>query len=587
MGRHEREEIARRRAEATDAIVGSASQKKLIAAGRGTGKTFTFRRALEECGGRGLALTFIRNLVADLRTELEDLADVFTFHGFCKYQLHRHPVDGLKKGWHYYPPLLELIAHDLALVGNDWTQDDLTRAFHTLDESSSEISEQLRLGTYYNAVHHTDVVYRVLHHFAEQEDEIPTFPLIVVDEYQDFSEMETAFIQLLASRSNVLIAGDDDQALYGFKGAEPRFIRELAQGEEYHRFSLPYCSRCTDVIVAAVNDVLIAAIDNGNLEGRLEKEFECYLPDKAADSEAHPLIVHAVCSVQSKKAPYVGRYIVEQINAIPAADIEESHAKRYPTVLVVGPNPFLEAAYETISEAFALAKLRKAARVEVNSLDGYRLLAKDERSRLGWRIVIADNPFHRADEVLREVTRDEHELVDLLPDDFRQLHLELASLIGLLLKGEQLEEHEVGRLQTALSLGINEISRALGLSEEIESEEHDGDRLEEDQDGDEVDATTLGEPSIVCTSLTGSKGLSAGYVFIVGFNNGHFPRHPQSITDQEVCQFVVGLSRTRKACYLVAVRHYGTGWLEPSIFASWIDEHLERVAVDKAYLAEH
>jgi hypothetical protein len=111
-------------------------------------------------------------------------------------------------------------------------------------------------------------------------------------------------------------------------------------GAEYERFALPYCSRCTDVVAAAVNDVLTEAIENGNLEGRLDKEFECFVPDKADDSKAHPKIIHAACSVESKKAPYVGRYIVKQIAAISADDIEESRDQGYPTALVVGPNPF-------------------------------------------------------------------------------------------------------------------------------------------------------------------------------------------------------------------------------------------------------
>ena len=90
--------------------------------------------------------------------------------------------------------------------------------------------------------------------WRDSQQEIPEYPLIVVDEYQDFSELETSFIRLLSSKSPVLIAGDDDQALYSFKNADPRFIRELAQGDEYERFGLPFCSRCTEVVVGAVND---------------------------------------------------------------------------------------------------------------------------------------------------------------------------------------------------------------------------------------------------------------------------------------------------------------------------------------------
>jgi superfamily I DNA/RNA helicase len=576
--------VAEKRTEATNAIIDSASGSKLIVAGPGTGKTFTFQRALEQCGGRGLALTFIRNLVADLRAELEAFADVYTFHGFCKYQLHRHPADGLETGWHYYPPLLDLIAYDLALLGTGWSKDDLTRALHTLDESGGLIGEALRLGTYYNAVSHTDVVYRVLRHFEEHDDEIPTFPLIVVDEYQDFSEMETAFIQLLARRSDVLIAGDDDQALYGFKGAEPRFIRELAEGGAFERFTLPYCSRCTDVVVAAVNDVLAAAVGNGNLDGRLEKEFECYVPDKAVDSQAHPHIIHAVCSVQSRKAPYVGRYIVEQIDSISTADIEESRGGGYPTVLVVGPNPFLDAAFETITESFPQAKLRKSERLEIEVLEGYRLLAKDERSRLGWRIVLACDGVDGSDDVLAEVTRDEVELVDELPDSYRDRHLALARLVARLLNDGDLEQEELGQLAAATQLELDGLVQALGLAEKRESENDAGDALGDDSESGGDPAQADQEPSIICTSLTGSKGLSAGYVFIVGFNNGHFPRDPAAITDQEVCQLLVGLSRTRKACHLVSVRHYGPGWLEASSFARWVSQHLRHVDVDKAYL---
>jgi hypothetical protein len=351
-------------------------------------------------------------------------------------------------------------------------------------------------------VSHTDVVYRVLRHFEQYDDEIPTFPLIVVDEYQDFSEMETAFIQLLASKNNVLIAGDDDQALYGFKGADPRFIRELAAGSEYERFSLPYCSRCTDVVVAAVNAVLRAAIDNGSLNGRLDKEFECYVPDKAADSEAHPLILHAVCSVQSKKAPYVGRYIVDEINAISAQDIEESQAGGYPTALAIGPNPFLTAAFQTISDAFPQAVLRKAEESDIELLDAYRLLAKDECSRLGWRIVMHCDAFEGSDEVLAEVTREEAELVDLLPDDYRAQHISLARLVARLLDEEKLEPEEIERLAAATGLQLDEILGALNLAEKRESEDQDGDLLYEREDGD---AHAGDEPSIICTSLTGSK----------------------------------------------------------------------------------
>ena len=105
----------------------------------------------------------------------------------------------------------------------------------------------------------------------------------------------------------MLAAGDDDQALYtSLKHASPEFIRSAARAGAYAEvFELPYCSRCTDVIVTAVNDVIEAAVSLGLLAGRLEKTFGCYLPEKAADSEANPKIIHVACSTANQ--PYAGR----------------------------------------------------------------------------------------------------------------------------------------------------------------------------------------------------------------------------------------------------------------------------------------
>jgi superfamily I DNA/RNA helicase len=129
----------------------------------------------------------------------------------------------------------------------------------------------------------------------------------VVDEYQDFSPLEVEFIDQLATVSPTLIVGDDDQALYGFKHASPEFLRRLATGGVYERFELPYCSRCTAVLVDAVNRVVQVAHENGLLAGRIEKRFDSFVPAKGPDSERYPRIIHAQCTVQNARAPYMAR----------------------------------------------------------------------------------------------------------------------------------------------------------------------------------------------------------------------------------------------------------------------------------------
>lgn len=566
------EEQAQGRSEATTAIVSSPSKKKLVVAGPGTGKTYTFKEALLACGGRGLALTFIRNLVADLSEALDELADVFTFHGFCKHQIHRHAVAGLQEGWDYYPPLLDLITQDLQLLGRPaLTKNHLEGCLHTLADDDDVVGAALQLGNYYNAVSHSDLVYRALGHFERNEDQIPEYPLVVVDEYQDFSRLETSFIALLSTKSPVLIAGDDDQALYAFKNASPKFIRELAAAHDYERFELPYCSRCTSVVVDAVNEAIAAAVENGNLADRLEKRFVCYLPDKQAESDKHPAIIHAKCSVERANAPYVGRYVAKQIGEIPLDDIRESHEKRYPTVLVIGPNPFLRRAHEVVVEQFPQATRKTASQVTVELLHAYRRLAQNPQSRLGWRIVIHCDPFENADEVVQTALAAADELASALPGEYRDRHLLLVDIVRRLLADEELSAEEQRLLSEALGSSLDEIKEALAVVD-------DHDEAADGHEGSDEDA-----PTIVCTSLVGAKGLSAGYVFIVGFNNGHFPRDANDIADEEVCCFLVGVSRTRKECHLVSCGRLGNEPLRVSVFADWIEDEVEEVAVNAAY----
>jgi superfamily I DNA/RNA helicase len=576
------QEIAQDRTAASDAIVNSDSEKRLIVAGPGTGKTHTFKQALAKAitdsptAEKGLALTFIRNLVQDLKETLSEVADVFTFHGFCKHQMHRHPVAGLQEGWDYYPALIEVMAADLELLGpRGIKKHDIEQRIHHLDEVDGILGEALAVGNYYNAVSHTDLVHRVLTHFTENDDAIPSYPLIVVDEYQDFSLLETSFLALLATKSKVLIAGDDDQALYEFKNASSRYIRELYVNDDYENFDLPYCSRCTAVIVDAVNDAVAAAKANGNLEGRLDKPFECYLPDKQTESEEHPKIIHAQCSVQSKKTPYPGRYVADVIETIPVEMIRESKEDGYPTVLVIGDKPFMPAVYEVVKERFPQAQMKKGPASLMTPLDGYRRLAIDVNSQLGWRIITLCCEFDERDKVVQSALEAGNGLAPRLPDDYREEHLEIAGLVRRLRKGDGLTDEEEQQLSDAVGMEMTEIREGLAIADDEELPNEGGEDAEADED----------VPTIQFTSLVGSKGLSASYVFIVGFNNGFFPRDPDAITDDEVCKLLVALSRPRVECHVVSCGHFGIGWLEESAFAEWIRPHLEPVTIDKEHFA--
>ncbi len=134
------------RADCLQAILASKAKKKLIVAGAGTGKTFTFSELLKvRAGGNNLAMTFIRKLVSDMEPRLACYAEVKTFHAYCKKILHAQ--NGRVE---IAPFLTKVIESDALLL--DKHLSDFDSKFQTLEEDSPEIAFHLARGDYYEAV---------------------------------------------------------------------------------------------------------------------------------------------------------------------------------------------------------------------------------------------------------------------------------------------------------------------------------------------------------------------------------------------------------------------------------------------------
>ncbi|MEZ0373065.1 MAG: UvrD-helicase domain-containing protein, partial [Candidatus Sericytochromatia bacterium] len=83
--------------------------------------------------------------------------------------------------------------------------------------------------------------------------------VILVDEYQDISEQEYAFLRAIlnvASESDpprVIVVGDDDQNIYEFRGSSSRFMKDFARDFESHTYYLETNFRSAPNLVAFSN----------------------------------------------------------------------------------------------------------------------------------------------------------------------------------------------------------------------------------------------------------------------------------------------------------------------------------------------
>src|SRR5437588_214444 len=298
--------------EATDRILDSASRKKLVVAGPGAGKTTLFKKLLEESRGdkhSRLVLTFINNLKKGLDESLGDLATVHTLHGYCQSLLHKHPElrAGLTDNFSCFPGMASLIKSDWEYIRGEPAPPFVGLMRDLVSDECTDF--YLARSDYYDAVDFDDSVYRAYLGVRNTPKAVQGYDLVLIDEYQDFNHMESSIIDILSQHNAIVVAGDDDQALYSqLRGASWQHIRALSHKDEYEVFVLPFCMRCPEVIVGAVNDVIARATGMGRLGGRIEKQYRYFEPRKGVDSRRYPHIVRVTTTVQRTGVNYFGRY---------------------------------------------------------------------------------------------------------------------------------------------------------------------------------------------------------------------------------------------------------------------------------------
>ena len=277
----------------------------LILAGAGTGKTRVITFRIAHMVQRGiapeniLAVTFTNKAAREMLERVNQLLPkrrssddekpsrptVSTFHSLCVRILRQHiELLGYKKNFVIYDEAEQLgaIKKILANVSAKGEQTD-PRAVLTLlskfknggaaaeaafkDPNVSALAEHVRKKyesalKACNAVDFDDLILLTLRLFNEHPEALDAcrarFRYVMVDEYQDTNAAQFQLVHALTLKHrNLCVVGDDDQSIYGWRGAEVANLLELEKHfPEVKVVKLEQNYRSTNTILQAANAVI-------------------------------------------------------------------------------------------------------------------------------------------------------------------------------------------------------------------------------------------------------------------------------------------------------------------------------------------
>ncbi len=148
------------------------------------------------------------------------------------------------------------------------------------------------------------------------------FSHILVDEYQDVDEREYAFISAIAGRHEadddrklaIMAVGDDDQSIYGFKGANVAFIRRFQQDYTADEHYLTENYRSTHAIIATANQLIAQNTDRMKVAQPIRVNHKRRDdPEGGAWTEIDPLTQGNVQRVSVRNEKQQAAFIAQEI----------------------------------------------------------------------------------------------------------------------------------------------------------------------------------------------------------------------------------------------------------------------------------
>lgn len=454
-----------------------------------------------------------------------------------------------------------------------------------------------------NAVDFDDLIMKTVQlleeHEAVRRKYQERFHYVLVDEYQDINHAQFRFVELLAEgHGNLCVVGDDDQSIYGWRGANVGIILEFQEHfPQATVVKLERNYRSTAKIIECAFEVIRQnetradkRLWTANPPGDNVVVYEAINEEEEADWVAETIDLQ----VRAGRARYGDYAVLYRVNAA-SRNFEQALAARQIPYQIVGGLRFFERseikdalaylrALHNPADNLSLRRIintptrgigdstieeitRISERDSVSLFEACRYFIADEDQRARARTAVGD--FYDMMLMLRGRIE-----TAPLPDLVRAV-VENTGLIDKLKESGKAEDAmRVENLREFVSVASAFVRRQpdAGLQEFLE-------HIALISDIDEADELS---GSVSLLTLHAAKGLEFPVVFMVAMEEGIFP-HERSLDDKHEIEeerrlAYVGMTRAQKMLYLSHAFHrtvYGeTRRQRPSRFLAHLPEEL-------------
>lgn len=454
-----------------------------------------------------------------------------------------------------------------------------------------------------NALDFDDLIYKTVLLFRNHPEVLEKyqdrFKYIMVDEYQDTNTSQYELVYMLASKyKNLCVVGDDDQSIYGWRGANIRNILEFEKDfPETVVIKLEQNYRSTKKILDAANAViqnnqtrkdkaLWTENDGGNILHIFKAENE-YDESRFVSERIEEMV--------KEGKVYKDLAVLYRTNAQSRA-VEDQFVRKGIPYRIVGSTRFYDRkeiqdilSYLKVlanpADTIALRRIINVPRRGIGETSIDKLVAFAEGNDLS-----LFDALGRLDEITELKTRvskfrDFYEIITSLQRDAKDLSA--AELIDTVVKRS-------GYFQFLMNEGTDEaLSRIQNIDEFVnKAVEYDKTNpegglagfLEEVALVADIDSYEAGEDAVVLMTLHSAKGLEFPYVFMIGMEEGMFPTFRavmyggEKDIEEERRLCYVGITRAREELFLThaksRMQHGITQYNPPSRFLKEIPQDL-------------